>query len=818
MNAYQRLIYWIRKVLLRWPMELLGGVLMASGIWVVYYTYQSSEAMVQEYAVESAEIHANAVTQFRNFYTEELMPRAMRNGMAITHDYKLRDDALPLPATFTIDLGHFLSKADGGTQVRLYSDQPFPWRVAERSLDDFQKQALKHLKLNPDQPYVREEVLNGNRVLRFAQADLMLASCVACHNSYPGSPRTNWQVGDVRGALEVVLPVSQWQMASTGMLNRTFVVLLVLLFLGLLLIWFSLKSIRTALNTAHQLSSERQEAIRQLSEEITEREQVDKYLRLSESKLQSIFKSVPEAIVVANSKGVIVQCNEATSKIFGYPMQALMGQNLKVFMAEAEQGQHDEYLERYLRTGEKKLMNQPRVLQGRKRDGSLFPVRLTISETRQDKDHFFIGVMQDFSAIQSAQDLLVEAKEKAEQANRMRGEFLATMSHEIRTPMNGIVGMTELALDTPDTSQQKEYLVLARDSANHLLHIINEILDFSKIEAKALDLEMLAVSPAQLVLNTVRSLSQLARAKGVDLNVEIAPNMPDLLWMDPVRMRQVLTNLIGNAIKFTDMGSVTVKTELVPVMSNPTETMSIVDAETVFLRISICDTGIGFDPDRTEALFSPFTQGDGSVTRSFGGTGLGLAITRSLLQLMGGYITAEGRPGRGATFVATLIAQTAEKPLPALMNPSGINSLADVFPPSKDGKACNVLLVEDHEINRKVAAIMLDRMGCRFVIANDGQQALERLEQERFDVVLMDVMMPVMDGLTALRLLREKEAFGRPRIPVLMVTAHAMTGDKERYLAAGADGYVSKPMSQGALLREIVRVLANAEDPDAKAG
>ena len=799
---------------MRWPMELLGGVLMVMGVWVVFYTYQSSEAMVQQYAAESAQTHANSVTQFRNFYTEELVPRAAQGGMAITHDYKLRDNALPLPATLTIDLGHYLSKVDGGTQVRLYSDQPFPWRVAERSLDDFQMQALKHLKVNPNKPFVREEILNGNRVLRFAQADHMLASCVACHNSYQGSPRTDWQIGDVRGALEVILPVSQWQRASTGVLNRTFVVLLVLLLLGFLLIWFSVKRIRAALITSRQLSGEREVAIRQLSEEMAEREQLDRNLRLSESKLHSIFKSVPEAIVVANSQGKIVQCNAATAAIFGYSMKALVGQRLNILMAEAEQVWHDQYMDRHLNEGETKLMNPPRVLQGRKSDGSLFPVRLTISEARLDEEHFFIGVMQDFTAIQRAQDLLVEAKEKAEQANRMRGEFLANMSHEIRTPMNGILGMTELALDTTDTAQQKEYLVLARDSANHLLQIINEILDFSKIEAKALELELLAVSPVQLVRHTARSLEQLARVKGVDLRLENAPDVPDRLWMDPVRMRQVLINLIGNAIKFTDVGAVTVKTELVPFMHAKTEGTSIVDAKTVFLRISIIDTGIGFDPDRTEALFSPFTQADGSVTRSYGGTGLGLAITRSLLQLMGGYITAEGRPGRGAAFVATLPARIAEESVPSALHSSGSMSTEEAVPPSKACHGCYVLLVEDHEINRKLAAIMLERMGCRFVMANDGQQALDRLEQERFDLILMDVMMPVMDGMTALRHLREKEALGRPRTPVLMVTAHAMTGDKERFMASGADGYVSKPMSQATLKSEIKRLLANKQDVD----
>jgi signal transduction histidine kinase/ActR/RegA family two-component response regulator len=451
------------------------------------------------------------------------------------------------------------------------------------------------------------------------------------------------------------------------------------------------------------------------------------------------------------------------------------------------------------------MMNLPRVLRGQRKRGDLFPVRLTVSEMRVDNEHFFIGVMQDFTAIQNAQDLLVGAKEKAEQANRMRGEFLANMSHESRTPMNGILGMTELALETQgQTATQKEYLVLARDSAHHLLHIINEILDFSKIEAKALDLELLEVCPAQLIRHTAKSLEQLAKVKGIALQVSTSADVPDLVWMDPVRMRQVLTNLMGNAIKFTERGTVTVQTETLPGA----------DAQTTILRIRIIDTGIGFDPARTEALFSPFTQADGSVTRSYGGTGLGLAITRSLLQLMGGDITARSQIGQGACFEATIPVRKVLN-FPQLVNSeprSPQTSRAD----SAVVRSLSVLLVEDHDINRKLAEIMLQRMGHRYETANDGRQALERLAQASFDVVLMDVMMPEMDGITALRLLREKEALSGHHTKVLMVTAHAMTGDKERFLAEGADGYVSKPMSQAALQKEMDRVLGNRLPPPAE--
>ena len=777
----------VSGALRRWPMELLGVVLLVLSVAVVGYTYQSSESVVRQYAAESAKAHADSVTQFRNFYTLQLVPRAQAAGMAVTHDYQSRDKALPLPATMTIELGHYMSQVDGGTQVRLYSDQPFPWRETERQLDDFQRQALVHLKSQPDVPFVREELRNGERVLRYAQADRMLDRCVACHNSYPGSPRTDWRVGDVRGALEIVLPVSQWQLASTGVLNRTFTVLLIVLLCGLLLIWLSVRRIRLALATSHRLSAEREEA--------------NHHLRLSESKLHGIFASVPDAIVVANQTGQIVQCNPAAGRIFGYEMADLLGQKVDVLMDAEQQVQHNLHLQRYLASGEKKLIAQPRLLQGRRRDGSLFPVRLTVSDTRVDQEHYFIALIQDYTSVQQAQDQLVEARDKAEQANRLRGEFLANMSHEIRTPMNGIVGMTEQALKTSDDQVRKEYLTLAQDSAHHLLHIINEILDFSKIEAHALELELQRVNAAQLITHAARTLEPLAHARGLAFRVDTEAALSAPLWLDPVRVRQVLTNLIGNAIKFTEEGAVEVQAvaEMAP------------DGQR-FVRITIADTGIGFDPARTEALFSPFTQADGSVTRSFGGTGLGLAITRSLLQLMGGDVTAQAKPGQGATFVARLPWQPVlEPPLDAApTGPAGVAPEPIVSVPAQ--RSLQVLLVEDHAINRKLAEILLQQMGHRWVSAGDGQEALERLQEQTFDVVLMDVMMPRMDGVSALRVLREREAGRVRQTPVLMVTAHAMTGDRERFLAAGADGYVSKPLSQEALCREIARVTGVVQD------
>jgi len=304
------------------------------------------------------------------------------------------------------------------------------------------------------------------------------------------------------------------------------------------------------------------------------------------------------------------------------------------------------------------------------------------------------------------------------------------------------------------------------------------------------------VSPAQLVRHTVRSLEQLAVAKGLRLELRQGANLPELVLLDPVRMRQVLTNLVGNAIKFTRQGHVRVEIGLCPGSSGEVDRLSI--------RIE--DSGIGFDPQRLDSLFSPFTQADGSVTRVFGGTGLGLAITRSLVQLMGGQVTATSQPGQGSCFTVTLPIRPAPMG-PAAPLPHEREVGAPASQPGLSRQSLSILLVEDHDINLKLAEIMLGRMGHRHVAVRDGQQALDRLAHEHFDMVLMDVMMPVMDGLTALRLLRERERSQGRHTLVLMVTAYAMTGDRERFMAAGADGYVSKPMSPADLQKEMDRIM-----------
>jgi len=775
----------------RWALPVLTSVLVSVALALIWLVYASVQQTLLNITQDTAKRQALSVTHFRNFYAAEILPRARQSGAEVTHDYKNVHGGLPLPATFMIDLGQYLSKYEAGHAVSLYSNQPFPWRVAERQLDDFQQTALSELQKNPERPYVRTETMNGTMVLRYAQADIMQANCVACHNSMVGSPRTNWKVGDVRGALEITLPIHVWGSSYLGSLNQTFAAMVIMVFVCMTVVWIGFRRLQSAFQATRHLSTEREKANTQLRSEVAERQQIEYNLRLSESKLAGIFNAAPEGIVVIDTQGRIIQANPAAEHMFGHAPGSLADQDVNVLMAPTDRERHQQDIAAYLRTGVQHMLNRPRVVQGHRKNGSCFPLRLSVTETKVDENIYFIGLMQDYTQVQRHEDELVAARNKAEVANRLKSEFLANMSHEIRTPMNGILGMTQLVLESELEPEQREHLVMARDAANHLLHIINDILDFSKIESGALELEPALIIPEQLLRHTMKSMKGLADSKGLDLVYTCTPGVPEEVMIDPVRLRQVLTNLIGNAIKFTQRGRVSLH-----LSAHATSTPN-----TVQLRFSVQDTGIGFDPQKADSLFNPFVQADGSITRTYGGTGLGLAITRSLVTLMGGHIHATSIPGQGSCFEFTLLAQYPQA-RDRISNTSLVTQQKDMT----HSRQLYILLAEDHIINQKVATMLLSKMGHSCVVAADGQEALDQLSAQRFDLVLMDVMMPGTDGLTALARLRERESEGQPRTPVLMVTAHAMSGDRERFIAAGADGYVSKPISMQTLSAEIARL------------
>jgi len=499
---------------------------------------------------------------------------------------------------------------------------------------------------------------------------------------------------------------------------------------------------------------------------------------------EGIIRSLNEALIVVNVNGYVVGANRAAVDLLGYGEGEMIGQPVAAILGEPER----DVLEQFAAGARKNGARGPAASSERSyrsKDGRSIPVLFSVSaiEEAPGRTGGYVCVAMDITERKKAEEALRKSKEQAEAASRTKSQFLANMSHEIRTPMNGILGMTELLLSTELSDVQRKYADTAHGSGVKLLGLLNDILDFSKIEAGKLELKNSDFRLDRTIAEVVELLLPKAQKKGLRLHYAIDAGVPGSLRGDPSRLRQVLVNLVGNAVKFTENGSVEIRVR--PVVE---------DGGAPFLRFEVADTGIGIRPSQRERIFESFSQADGSSTRQYGGTGLGLAISKQLVVMMGGGIGVLSDPGAGSTFWFTLPLRKAHFALPPEDLPEAPPAAAER--PALKGR---VLLAEDNPVNQEVTRAMLASFGLEVTIAGNGSEALEALSRGRFDIVLMDCQMPGMDGYEATRQVRERESSGAcpggpaPRIPIVALTAHAMQGDRETCLAAGMDDYLAKP-------------------------
>ncbi len=412
------------------------------------------------------------------------------------------------------------------------------------------------------------------------------------------------------------------------------------------------------------------------------------------------------------------------------------------------------------------------------------------------------GYNRDITARREMLAEVDRARAEAEESNRVKGEFLANMSHEVRTPLNAILGLTRLLHQSRLDAEQRRYLQLVDSSATALLGLLNDVLDLSKIEAGKLVFEQIRFDVERWINDVVALHVPAAEKKGVRVAIDIAPEVPPVIVGDPGRLRQVMSNLMSNAIKFTERGSIDI-------------TLAVDDDQGDLpprrqrLVFSVRDTGIGIPEEKQQQIFEAFTQADASTTRRHGGTGLGLAICARLVNMMEGEIRVESQPQKGSTFSFTAVFDEANDDFSVLSEPAPLDMLTV--------HGLNVLLAEDHAVNELLMRKLLGGMGCTFTVVHNGEEAVSAWQKQRFDLVLMDVQMPVVSGFDATAQIRAREAAmpGRPRTPIIALTAHAMAGDRERCLAAGMDGYVSKPVSPARLAEAMQSAIrASSEVPE----
>ncbi len=521
-----------------------------------------------------------------------------------------------------------------------------------------------------------------------------------------------------------------------------------------------------------------------VASDITKRKQAEAALRASEEKLRNLFELSSVGIALTDMEGRYVEFNAAFLRIVGYEPEELRTLDYWVLTPDDYLEAEQSALEQMARTGRYTPFEKEYI----RKDGSRVPILLSGARvTGSDGAQYIWSIIEDMSQQKRTELSLIEAKVRAEAANQAKSDFLANVSHELRTPLNGVIALADALGKTRLDDRQQELVEIISRSSVALEGILSQILDLSKVEAGHVAVAAQPLDLVDQVRQAVEVLRGKAEDRGLSLRLESAPGAEGWFLGDAGRIRQVVSNLVANAVKFTETGGITVTLQV----------EDSADGGPAAVTIAVVDTGIGIDPDVLPRLFERFTQADESITRRFGGTGLGLSISRQLARLMGGDLLASSASGEGSRFVLAL-------PLARTADPAPPQTAPDAEAEALDAEGLRILLAEDHPVNRRVIELLLEPLGVTLTMAEDGRAAVEAFGSGGFDLILMDMQMPHMDGLAATRAIRASEAAsGRQRTPVIMLTANSFDTHRDQAFAAGADAFLAKPVTVDALMTAI---------------
>ncbi len=514
-----------------------------------------------------------------------------------------------------------------------------------------------------------------------------------------------------------------------------------------------------------------------------------------------LFKALTEcsqdAIIMMDNEKRISFVNSTACRMFGFKAEEMMGEDLhKLIVPEQYIDSFRNGFEKFRNTGEGFLLGRTLEIEARRKNGNIFPVELSVSSVKQSDRWHAIGVIRDITERRDAEREIIEASEAAENASRTKSEFLANMSHEMRTPLNSIIGTIDLLNDTDLNDTQIKYIKLLRSSGNSLHDLINNVLDISRFEAGKITLETIPFNIRNSLNKVIDTLVPRAEKKGLALKCVINDNVPPCLKGDPNRLQQIIVNLVGNSIKFTESGSIKVFAE-----------SSGISNDEVVIRISVIDTGIGIPPSKLESIFYSFMQADPSVTRKFGGAGLGLTITKNLVHLMNGNISVDSHLDQGSTFTFTADFGIHHEPCDEIKDSVGPEENEDSIL-----RNLRILLVDDSPDNRFLVKAFLRKEPCLIAEAENGSEALEKYLLMNWDIILMDMQMPVMDGYSATARIRELELEKELKhIPIVALTANTINTEIRKCLDAGCDVHLAKPVNKNALIKLIAELTDKVE-------